>query len=165
MRGLQPPSSTELAIVCQSVAYPVNVGSTFRIADALDAAEVVLTGITPRPPHPTISKVGRDKDRRVPWRYMDRPEAALEDLKARGYWIGALEITDECQPYYAIDYPQRVALVLGNEDHGVTRACLALCDAAVYVPMYGKGRSLNVHVSLAVVGYHLLHHSTYRVPE
>jgi len=35
----------------------------------------------------------------------------------------------------------------------------------VFVPMYGKGRSLNVHVSLAVVGYHLLHHSTYRVPE
>ncbi len=165
LRGLQPPSPTELAIVCQSVAYPVNVGSIFRIADALDASEVVLTGITPRPPHPTISKVGRDKDRRVPWRYVDRPEAALEDLKAKGFWITALEVTDECQPYYTTDFPQKVALVLGNEDHGVTRACLALCDAAVYVPMYGKGRSLNVHVSLAVVGYHLLHHSTYRVPE
>ena len=165
LRGLQPPSPIELAIVCQSVAYPVNVGSVFRIADALDASEVVLTGITPRPPHPTISKVGRDKDRRVPWRYVDRPEAALEDLKTKGFWIAALEVTDECQSYYTTDYPQKVALVLGNEDHGVTRACLALCDAAVFVPMYGKGRSLNVHVSLAVVGYHLLHHSTYRVAE
>ena len=165
LRGLQPPSPTELAIVCQSVAYPVNVGSIFRIADALDASEVVLTGITPTPPHGTISKVGRDKDRRVPWRYVDRPETALVELKAKGFWIAALEVTGECQPYYATDYPRRVALVLGNEDHGVTRACLALCDTAVFVPMYGKGRSLNVHVSLAVVGYHLLHHSTYRVPE
>jgi len=165
LRGLQPPSPTELAIVCQSVAYPVNVGSIFRIADALDVTEVVLTGITPTPPHHTISKVGRDKDRRVAWRYVDRPEAALEDLKAKGFWIAALEVTDECQSYYTTDFPQKVALVLGNEDHGVTRACLALCDAAVFVPMYGKGRSLNVHVSLAVVGYHLLHHSTYRVPE
>jgi tRNA (guanosine-2'-O-)-methyltransferase len=165
LRGLQPPSPTELAIVCQSVAYPVNVGSVFRIADALNAAEVVLTGITPTPPHPTVSKVSRDKDRCVRWRYVDHPEAALQELKARGFWIAALELTDECRPYYAIDYPQRVALVLGNEDHGVTRACLALCDVAVFVPMYGKGRSLNVHVSLAVVGYHLLHRSTYRVPE
>ena len=164
LRVLQPPSPTELAIVCQSVTYPVNVGSIFRIADALDATEVLLTGVTPRPPHPTISKVGRNKDRRVPWRAVDRPEAALQELKAKGYWIAALEITDDCQPYYAVEYPQRVALVLGNEDHGVTRACLALCDAAVYVPMYGKGHSLNVHVSLAVVGYHLLHYSTYRVP-
>jgi tRNA G18 (ribose-2'-O)-methylase SpoU len=67
LRNLQPPSPAELAIVCQSVAYPVNVGSIFRIADALNASEVVLTGITPRPPHPTISKVGRDKDRPLPY--------------------------------------------------------------------------------------------------
>jgi 23S rRNA (guanosine2251-2'-O)-methyltransferase len=152
-----PPSPSELVVVCQSVAYPVNVGSIFRIADALDVVEVVLTGITPVPPHPSISKVGRSKDRRVPWRYVERPESALEDLRARGFWLVALEITTNCLPYYAAEYPQRVALVLGNEDHGVTRACLSLCDAAVFVPMYGKGKSLNVHVSLAVVGYHLLH--------
>lgn len=165
LRALKPPAPTELAIVCQSVAYPVNVGSIFRIADALDASDVVLTGITPTPPNPTISKVGRDKDQRVPWRYVDRPEDALRELREKGFWIAALEITEECQPYYAVDYPERVALVLGNEDHGVTRACLALCNAAVFVPMYGKGRSLNVHVSLAVVGYHLLHRSTYRVAD
>ncbi|MGC9334459.1 MAG: TrmH family RNA methyltransferase [Anaerolineae bacterium] len=152
-----PPSPTELVIVCQSVAYPVNVGSVFRIGDALDVKEVILSGITPTPPNPKISKIARDKDRRVPWRYVERPEAALQELRQAGFWIGALEITEDCQPYFSVDYPQRVALVLGNEDHGVTRACLALCDAALYVPMYGKGRSLNVHVSLAVVGYHMLH--------
>ena len=158
LRSLPAPlSPAELVVVCQSVAYPVNVGSIFRIADALGAGEVILTGITPRPPHPTISKVGRNKDQRVPWRYVERPEAALRDLRERGYWIVALEVTDLCHPYYGVDYPQRVALVLGNEDHGVTRACLDLCDAAVFVPMYGSGKSLNVHVSLAVVGYHLLH--------
>ena len=158
LRTLPPPlNPIALTIVCQSVAYPVNVGSVFRIADALDVTEVVLTGITPTPPHPTISKVGRDKDRRVPWRYVERPESALQELRDQGIWIAALEITDECQPYYAADYPERVALVLGNEDHGVTRACLGLCDTAVYVPMYGKGKSLNVHVSLSVVGYHLSH--------
>lgn len=158
LRKLPPPlNPIALTIVCQSVAYPVNVGSVFRIADALNATEVVLTGITPTPPHPTISRVGRDKDRRVPWRYVEHPESALQELKAQGIWVAALEITDSCQPYYAADYPDRVALVLGNEDHGVTRSCLGLCDTAVYVPMYGKGKSLNVHVSLAVVGYHLLH--------
>jgi tRNA (guanosine-2'-O-)-methyltransferase len=81
----------------------------------------------------------------------------LQQLRAEGYWIAALEITDQCQPYYAVSYPGRVALVLGNEDHGVTRACLTLCDTAIFVPMYGKGKSLNVHVSLAIVGYHMLH--------
>ncbi len=149
-----------MAVVCQSVAYPVNVGSVFRIADALDVQDLCLTGITPTPPNPKISKIARGKERRVPWRYVERPESALEELKGQGYWIAALEITDECQPYYAVDVPGKVALVLGNEDHGITRTCLALCDAALFVPMYGKGQSLNVHVSLAVVGYHLLHRSS-----
>jgi len=157
LRSLPSRPAAELVVVCQSVAYPVNVGSIFRVADALRAREVVLTGITPTPPHPTISKVGRDKDQNVPWRYVKQPEAALEELRANAFWLAALEIADESQPYYAVDYPQQVALVLGNEDHGVTRSCLSLCDAALFVPMYGKGKSLNVHVALAVVGYHLLH--------
>ncbi len=152
-------------MVCQSVAYPMNVGSIFRIGDALDVTEIVLTGITPIPPHPTVTKVGRDKDRRVPWRYVKEPEAALQELRANGFWVAALEITDDSKPYYAVEYPARVALVLGNEDHGVTRSCLELCDAAVLVPMYGKGKSLNVHVSLAVVGYHLLHRPTAADPQ
>lgn len=155
-----PPTPIELAIVCQSVAYPVNVGSIFRIADALDVQDLCLTGITPTPPNAKIGKIARGKENRVPWRYVERPESALEELKGQGYWIAALEITDECRPYWAVDAPRKVALVLGNEDHGVTRSCLSLCDAALFVPMYGKGQSLNVHVSLAVVGYHLLHHSS-----
>jgi tRNA G18 (ribose-2'-O)-methylase SpoU len=28
---------------------------------------------------------------------------------------------------------------------------------AVFVPMYGAGRSLNVHVAAAIVLYHILH--------
>ena len=152
-----PQSPTELVVVCQSVAYPVNVGSIFRLADALGVADLVLSGITPTPPQPTIRKVGRGKDRWVPWRYVERPEEALLELRAQGFWIAALEITDSCRPYYEVEYPARVALVVGNEDHGVTRASLSLCDVAVFVPMYGRGKSLNVHVSLAVVGYHILH--------
>ena len=30
-------------------------------------------------------------------------------------------------------------------------------DGAVFIPMYGKGGSLNVHVALAVVLFHVLH--------
>jgi 23S rRNA (guanosine2251-2'-O)-methyltransferase len=56
-------------------------------------------------------------------------------------------------------YPSKTCLVVGHEDHGVTRATLAACDGAVFIPMYGKGRSLNVQTALAVVLYHVLHSS------
>ena len=151
-----PEPRRQLAIILQSVAYPVNVGSIFRIADACNVQSLLLAGITPTPPHPTILKVGRAKDSRVPWRYLEKAEDAIQELRAAGYHICALEITDESKPYYQYTYPEKVCFVVGNEDHGVTRDALALCDGAAYVPMFGKGRSLNVHVSLAIVCYHAL---------
>src|SRR4030042_5982275 len=94
-----PPSPADLVVVCQSVAYPINVGSIFRIGDALGVAEIVLTGITPTPPHPTVTKVGRDKDRRVPWRSVKEPEAPLEGLRANGFWIAGPGVTGGNAPH------------------------------------------------------------------
>lgn len=150
------PPTRELAFLLQSVEYPVNVGSIFRIADACGAAPVFLTGITPCPPHPTIGKVARGKERRVPWRYLASADEAVEQARAEGFAVWALEIADASLPYYEVAWPQKVCLVVGHEDHGVTQKTLDLCDGAAFVPMYGKGRSLNVHVSLAVVAFHIL---------
>jgi len=133
------------------------VGSIFRIADACAVEELILTGITPTPPQATVSKVARGKEHIVPWRYVADAAEALVELRALGYHICALELTDSAVPYFAYDYPEQLCLVVGHEDHGLTRKTLALCDGAVFVPMYGRGRSLNVHVCLAVVCYHLLH--------
>lgn len=149
------PIRHDLAVVLQSVEYPVNVGSIFRIADAARVDELILSGITPTPPNPTVLKVGRSKHKCVPWRYAKEVKQPIAELKDDGYRIFALEITQDVRPYYEIDWPTRTCLVVGHEDHGVTRATLALCDDAVFVPMWGKGVSLNVHVALAVVLFHI----------
>lgn len=153
----QHPVERDVVALLQSVEYPANVGSAFRVADAAAVTEVVLTGITPTPPHPTIDKVGRFKSLKVPWRYEQDPVVALRGLKEAGYHIVAVELTDTAVPYHEFAYPQQTCLVVGHEDHGVTKATLAACDTAVFLPMYGKGRSLNVHVALSIVLYHLRH--------
>jgi tRNA G18 (ribose-2'-O)-methylase SpoU len=156
-RREHPAGPHRTALVLQSVAYPVNVGSLFRIADAVGVERMILSGITPTPPHPTIAKVGRNKHTNVAWTYEESAEATLERLSGEGFHVCALEITDESAAYYEVAYPEKICLVVGNEDHGVTRSALALCDSSVFVPMYGKGRSMNVHVSAAVVLYHIAH--------
>lgn len=153
----QHPVERDVVALLQSVEYPANVGSAFRVADAAAVAELVLTGITPTPPHPTIDKVGRFKSLKVPWRYEKDPVAAINGLKDGGYHIVAVELADTAVPYQQFTYPQKTCLVVGHEDHGVTKATLAACDTAVFLPMYGKGRSLNVHVALSIVLYHLRH--------
>ena len=151
------PALPRIVFLLQSVEYPVNVGSTFRIADACGVEEVILCGITPTPPNPTIAKVARGKENRVAWRYVKEASHALEELRAEGYRVCGLEVTEAAVPYCSYVPSEKLCLVVGHEDHGITQATLSLCDDAVFVPMYGKGLSLNVHVALAVVTYHVLH--------
>ena len=147
----------DLVFVLQDVEDPVNVGAAFRIADACDARELILTGLSPCPPHETIAGVGRGTHRRINWRYTKSAPEAIEALKAQGYTCYALEITPDAVPYHHVVYPQRVCLVPGNEFRGVSKRTLAACDQAIYIPMYGKVGSLNVHVALGIVAFHVLH--------
>jgi tRNA (guanosine-2'-O-)-methyltransferase len=155
-RRRNPPQHT-IAALLQSVEYPANVGSIFRLADGAGLAELILTGITPAPPNPALEKVARYKTERVRWRYVDDPVAAIGEMKGQGYQVVAVELAEGAVPYHRFEYAPRTCLVAGHEDHGVTRATLAACDGAVFLPMYGKGRSLNVHVALSIVVYHVLH--------
>jgi len=147
----------DLVFVLQDVTDPVNVGAAFRIADACGVRELVLTGLSPAPPNATIAGIGRGTHRHVKWRYVKQAIDILAELKAQGYTSCAVEVTGESLPYFRATYPEKLCLLVGNEHHGVARRTLSGCDLSVYVPMYGKIRSLNVHVALAIVAFHVLH--------
>ena len=150
------PPRVELAFLLQSLEDPLNVGSMFRIADACGAKEIVFTGPTPTPPHEEIDRTARGHERRIAWRRIARIDEAAAELKAEGYHLLALETAQEAQCYLEYNYPTKVCLVLGNESKGVYPQTLSLCDGAVYIPMYGKGPSMNVHVAAALVAYRAL---------
>ena len=150
------PPRVQLAFLLQSLEDPLNVGSMFRIADACGALELVFTGPTPTPPHEEIDRTARGHERRVAWRRIGRIDEAAATLKAEGYLIVALETAQGAACYLEYDYPEKVCLVLGNETKGVYPQTLSLCDGAVYIPMYGKGPSMNVHVAGALVAYRAL---------
>lgn len=147
----------ELAFVLQDVQDPVNVGAAFRIGDGCGVNEIVLTGTSPEPSDELLGAFSRGMHRRIAWRYEKESADAIAALQAQGYTCFALEVTDDATPYHEIEYPRKVCLVVGNEYHGVTRKTLAACDRAAYIPIYGKIESLNVHVALGVVAYHVLH--------
>lgn len=154
-----------LILLLQSVEYPYNVGAIIRMADGAGVEELILTGITPIPPNPTIEKVARSKSRSVKWQFSKETAPVIDVLKIAGYSIIGLEITDSAVPYYTYDYPQKICLVVGNEDHGLTKKTLDVCDASIFIPMYGKGRSHNVATATAIVTYHILHSTISSLPE
>ncbi|MCW5937019.1 MAG: TrmH family RNA methyltransferase [Fimbriimonadaceae bacterium] len=152
---LNPPRR-ELAFLLQDWDDGYNVGGLFRTAEALGAVEVVMSGHTPTPPDPLIERTSMGQHRRVPWRHFAGHEEAALALLASGWTLVAVEIAEDAVSYRDFAFPPRTALVLGNEANGVYGNVLKHCAGAVFIPMYGKGRSLNVQVAAAVVGYHAL---------
>ena len=146
----------ELAFMLQDWDDPYNVGGLFRVADACGATELIMTGHTPVPPDPQVHVTSMGHHRRISWQKIDRHEEAAAAIKDAGYKLVAIEIAEGAVPYDEYEYPDKLCLVLGNEVNGVYTSVMKHRDAAVFIPMYGKGRSMNVHVAAAVVAFEAL---------
>lgn len=78
-------------------------------------------------------------------------EACLSQLKKQGYSVYAADPSEEGISIHDIDVTAgKVAIMFGNELHGVSQDALALCDQKVKIPMYGFTESLNISVSVAI---------------
>ena len=146
----------EIVVIVQNVEDPRNIGSIFRVADACRINMLYLCGVTPSPPNVKISRASRGKERNVPWEYHKQAEKIIPELKEKGFAIYAVEITNNAELCHRVQFPDKVCLIVGNEEYGITKKLLALCDKSTAIPMFGKGRSLNVHVSLAVACYQII---------
>lgn len=130
-----------------------NVGSVFRTADAFALNGVDLCGFTARPPHREIEKTALGATGTVCWKGHARTLDALAALRAEGWSIWAVELTERAVPLPAWR-PARlpgVALVLGNELNGVAEEVLAACDGAVVIPQGGTKHSMNVSVCAGIM--------------
>ena len=141
-------------MILDNLRSAYNVGNIFRLAEALEL-EVVACGSTPAPPHPVLAKTAMGTDRTVPCRVAPDAAAAVGLLRGEGFRrVLAVEcVPDSLDAWEYDDYTMPLALVLGNEAHGISRPALELCDGAVSLPMFGKKSSINVGNAAAAVLY------------
>lgn len=148
----------EIYIVLNNVLDTYNIGSVFRLADAVGAKKIYLCGGTETPPNHRIKKASINTTEIVEWEYFSTTIDAIKDLrnKIQDLRIVAVELAENSIPYTEYQYKLPVALVVGHESDGVSSEVLAKCDAIVELPMYGINISLNVMVSLAITLYEVL---------
>lgn len=132
-----------------------NVGAAFRSADAFGIHKIWLSGYTPTPPRPEITKTAIGAEEHVEWEKIQDIQEAISKLKKeKNYTIVGLEQTDNSQ--FLNEYPlpdSPVCLILGNEVTGIDNELLPHLDAAVEIPQFGMKHSLNVSVAAGVALY------------
>lgn len=148
----------EIYIILDNVLDTYNIGSVFRLADAVGVKKIYLCGGTETPPNHRIKKASINTTEIVEWEYFPTTVDAIKDLRSKiqDLRIVAVELADNSIPYTEYKYELPLALVVGHESEGVSQEVLQLCDAIVELPMYGINISLNVMVSLAITLYEVL---------
>ena len=80
-----------LIVVLDDVRSLYNVGSVFRCSDAFRVEAVWLCGITATPPNAEIHKTALGGEDSVDWRYFERTEDAIEELRRQDTYIYSVE--------------------------------------------------------------------------
>ena len=145
-----------VTVVLHHVRSLYNVGSFFRTADGAGVRELVLSGITARPPRKEIAKTALGAEDSVPWAEVDDLPAWMHAFAAAGGQLAAIEIADSAIDLYDWEPEWPVAVLFGHEVDGLPSDLLALCHVQVRVPMLGAKNSLNVATAGGVVMYELL---------
>jgi 23S rRNA (guanosine2251-2'-O)-methyltransferase len=150
-------NAPKITIILDRLRSAYNTGNIFRIAEAVNAHEIITCGYTPTPPHPKLAKTAMNADNLVSCRHFNTSFDAVKALKAEGYrMILAVETTEDAVCAWKKDYEYPLAIVLGNEALGVDESTLNECHGSVNLPMFGSKKSINVGNCAAAVLYAII---------
>jgi tRNA G18 (ribose-2'-O)-methylase SpoU len=138
--------------VLEDVVDHTNVGAMFRSAAALGVDAVLVTPRCADPLYRRSVRVSMGTVFQVPWTRIDPWPDGVKSLQAMGFTVAALALADDAVTLdeLASDPPDRLAIVLGTEGHGLSDRTVSSCDVVVRIPMSGGVDSLNVAAASAV---------------
>jgi len=145
-------------IILDNVLDTYNIGSIFRLADAVAAEKIIICGQSEVPPNTRIKKASINTTVWVEWEYISTAVEAISKLRREigGIRVIGIEQGEKSVLYTEVKLEFPMALVVGNETNGISQGVLDVCDQMVEIPMWGVNKSLNVMVSLAIVLYKIM---------
>jgi len=157
----------EIIVVAHNIRSTHNVGAIFRTSEGFGIKKIILSGYTPYPkiendsrlPHialklaSQIRKTALGAEESVPFEYQETPD--LASLKVQGYRIVGLEQDPASILLSEYKAPEKIALILGEEVHGIPSELLKECEDIIEIPMAGKKESFNVSVATGIALYQL----------
>ena len=149
LRAVLDRRQPDLTVLMEDVQVPRNLAAVMRSCDAVGVfeAHAIWPGGRLK-----ISRPASGGNRKWLPVHKHRTLAdALAHLKGRGLRVLAAHPTPDALPFREVDYTLPTALLIGNEDNGLTEEALTGADAVVTIPMEGMGTSLNVSVAAALI--------------
>lgn len=139
-------------LVCDGVSDPGNMGTLIRTAECSGVGGVILLKGSVDPYSPKVVRSTMGSIFRLPV-YFAQADDLNKHLKE--YAIVAT-VLDGSVDLYDIKFPEKTAVVVGNEAHGVSKEVADMAKIRTLIPMCGNSESLNASVAGSIVMYEIL---------
>ena len=139
-----------LILILDEIQDPRNFGAIIRSAEVFKVDLIIIPERNSARINETVVKTSTGAIEYVDIVKVTNLSDTINKLKKLDYWVygAAGEAT---MNYNEESYPDKVALVLGNEGSGIRKKVREHCDKLIKIPMYGKINSLNVSVATGIL--------------
>ena len=142
------------ATVLHDLRSPVNVGTIVRSHVAFGGSDVVFVGLEkPWRFKRNTQAFSRRLERICDITYLKSDDEFFAWCADSDYSPIAIEISSDSMPLPDFRFPERPALVVGNEGQGLSSSFLSSCSGIAVIPQFGDVACLNAGVSAAVAMY------------
>lgn len=141
---------TDLVVVAVGVQDPGNAGTLLRSAEGAGCGAVIFCGGSVDATNPKLVRASAGALFSVPVVVAGDPKEVLGLVGTLGFRRFGTQARGG-EPYDDVDLTGPVALVLGNEAHGLPAPLGDVLDGVLTIPMEGHADSLNVGVAGAVL--------------
>ena len=125
-----------LVVILDHIEDPHNFGAIIRTSEALGIDGIIIpqdraVGITDVVVKTSTGAINYVKISRV-----SNLQVAIKKLKDNKFWIIGTDMDGD--NYTKLDYKMPIAIVIGNEGHGMSNVVKKECDFIASIPMVGK---------------------------
>ncbi|HYB43611.1 MAG TPA: RNA methyltransferase [Candidatus Methylomirabilis sp.] len=156
--GLIDPAGPRVLVVLDGITDPDNIGVVFRNAMAFGADGILLSPAAADPLYRKAIRVSMGAALAVPFARLEGWPASLGRFREAGYAVIALRPrapVDVAEFGASRPVPERLALVLGAEGHGLSAGARAAADWEVGIAMAPGADSLNVGTACGIALHRL----------
>jgi 23S rRNA (guanosine2251-2'-O)-methyltransferase len=140
----------DVLLLLDSITDPQNLGTLIRTAHCFGVNGVVVPSDRAAAVTGTVMKASAGAARHIPVAMVVNLSRTIDALKEQGFWIYGADAGAD-RPLDAMDYADRIGLVMGSEGRGLRPLIRRKCDFFISIPMLGRIDSLNVAVAAGII--------------
>lgn len=142
-------------VVAADIQDPTNLCGLLRNCAAFGVNAVLLSSKCADPFSRRVLRVSMGAVLRLAICDSTDLAADLEFLQERGITLAATVLDERAESLETVTRPERLAILFGNEAHGLDAELVARCDRRLTLPMPAGFDSLNVAVASGIFLYYL----------